>query len=93
MIGVVSLGTTHYEELMHQGDQHGGVFDFKLFKGKEDLHDQDVKQEGVNLNRFIAIFLPLSFIGWILEGVITTLIARYLYRLRPELLGLDGLTS
>jgi len=33
--------------------------------------------------------LPLGFIGWVLEGVITALIARYLHRLRPDLLRLE----
>jgi len=38
----------------------------------------------------MAIVLPLGFIGWVLEGVITSLIARYIHRLRPDLLGLDN---
>jgi len=49
-----------------------------------------MKKEEINLKRFIAIVLPLGFIGWILEGVITTLIARYIYRIRPDLLKLEG---
>ena len=47
------------------------------------------KRARVNLKRFMAIVLPLGFIGWILEGVITTLIARYIHRLRPDLLRLE----
>ena len=42
------------------------------------------------MKRFIAIVLPLGFVGWILEGVITTLIARYIHRIRPDLLKLEG---
>jgi len=86
MIGVVSLGTSHYEELIHQEGK--GLFEFHFSKEKED-HHEGVAEKKVNLNRFIAIILPLGFIGWMMEGVITTLIARYIHRLRPDLLRLD----
>jgi cobalt/nickel transport system permease protein len=89
MIGVVSLGTSHYEELIHQ--QHGGgVFEFKLMKEKEDHQKEETAKGEVNLKRFISILLPLGFFGWLLEGVITSLIARYIRRLRPDLLRLGG---
>jgi cobalt/nickel transport system permease protein len=87
MIGVVSLGTSHYEELIHQEGK--GLFEFHFSKEKED-HHEGVAEQKVNLNRFIAIILPLGFIGWMMEGVITTLIARYIHRLRPDLLRLEG---
>jgi cobalt/nickel transport system permease protein len=87
MIGVVSLGTSHYEELIHQEGK--GLFEFHFSKEKED-HHEGVAEKKVNLNRFIAIILPLGFIGWMMEGVITTLIARYIHRLRPDLLRLEG---
>src|SRR4030042_3230860 len=82
MIGVVSLGTSHYEELIHQEGK--GIFEFHLSKEKEEHHPGEAPEEKVNLRRFMAIVLPLGFIGWILEGVITALIARYIYRLRPD---------
>ncbi len=87
MIGVVSLGASHYEKLIHQEGE--GIFEFHLTKGEEDHHEGEAKETQVNLRRFIAIVLPLGFIGWILEGVITALIARYIYRLRPDLLHLE----
>ena len=87
MIGVVSLGTSHYEELIHQEGK--GIFEFHLSKEKEEHHPGVAVEEKVNLRRFVAIVLPLGFIGWILEGVITALIARYIYRLRPDLLHLE----
>ena len=87
MIGVVGLGTSHYEELIHQEGK--GLLEFHLSKEKED-HHEGVAEQKVNLNRFIAIILPLGFIGWMMEGVITTLIARYIHRLRPDLLRLEG---
>jgi cobalt/nickel transport system permease protein len=86
MIGVVSLGTSHYEELIHKEGK--GIFEFHLSKEKPDQHDVEKKEGEVNLKRFIAIVLPLGFIGWVLEGVITSLIARYIHRLRPDLLRL-----
>jgi cobalt/nickel transport system permease protein len=89
MIGVVSLGTAHYEELIHGEHQHG-IFGFELSGEKADHPEKEMKKEEINLKRFIAIVLPLGFIGWILEGVITTLIARYIYRIRPDLLKLEG---
>ena len=88
MIGVVSLGTSHYEELIHQEGK--GIIEFHLSKEKENQHQESVKESQVNLKRFIAIVLPLGFIGWMMEGVITTLMARYIHRLRPDLLRLEG---
>ena len=87
MIGVVSLGTSHYEELMHE-EGGKGLFEFHLSKEKEDHPKGTAGEKEVNLTRFISIVLPLGFIGWILEGVITTLILRYIHRLRPDLLPL-----
>lgn len=86
MIGVVGLGLSHYEDLIHRSEKHG-IFEFKLLKEKDDLH-QEGKEE-VHLKRFIALVLPLGFLGWILEGIITTLMARYIHRLRPDLLRLE----
>jgi cobalt/nickel transport system permease protein len=87
MIGVVSLGTSHYEELIHHEGK--GMFEFHLLKEKDDHHGEEVKESEVNLKRFMTIVLPLGFVGWILEGVITVLIARYIHRLRPDLLHLE----
>jgi len=87
MIGVVSLGTSHYEELIHQEGK--GFFEFHLSKEKE-VHHEGVAENKVNLKRFMAIVLPLGFIGWVMEGVITILIARYIHRLKPDLLRLEG---
>jgi cobalt/nickel transport system permease protein len=87
MIGVVSLGTSHYEELIHQEGK--GIFEFHLSKEKEEHHPGEAAEEKVNLRRFMAIVLPLGFIGWILEGVITALIAQYIRRMRPDLLHLE----
>jgi cobalt/nickel transport system permease protein len=90
MIGVVSLGISHYEELIHQEGK--GIFEFHFSKEKEEHHPGEVAEEKVNLRRFMAIVLPLGFIGWVLEGVITSLICRYIYRLRPDLLHLEKKT-
>jgi cobalt/nickel transport system permease protein len=87
MIGVISLGTSHYEELIHHEGK--GIFEFHLSKDKGDHHEGEKKESEINLRRFIAIVLPLGFIGWVLEGVITALICRYIYRLRPDLLHLE----
>jgi cobalt/nickel transport system permease protein len=92
MIGVVSLGTSHYEEMIHREDQQG-IFEFEILKEKGDHPEKDVKKDEINLRRFMAIVLPLGFLGWLLEGVITTLIVRYIYRLKPDLLRLEGATS
>jgi cobalt/nickel transport system permease protein len=87
MIGVVSLGASHYEELIHQ--ERKGIIGFEFGKEKEEHQKEGSPEREVNLKRFIAIILPLGFIGWVLEGVITTLIARYIHRLRPDLLRLE----
>ncbi len=87
MIGVVGLGTSHYEKLIHKEGK--GVFEFHLSKEKGDHHEGEKKESEINLRRFIAIVLPLGFVGWLLEGVITALIARYIHRLRPDLLHLE----
>ncbi len=88
MIGVVSLGTSHYEEMIHRGER-GGLFELESGKEKGAAHNGEAKEE-INLRRFIAIVLPLGLIGWVLEGVITLLMARYIYRIRPDLLRLEG---
>ncbi len=88
MIGVVSLGTSHYEELIHQEQE--GIFGFEFGKEKEVHPTEAGPEKEVNLKRFISIILPLGFIGWVLEGMITVLVARYIQRLRPDLLRLEG---
>jgi cobalt/nickel transport system permease protein len=84
MIGLVSLGTSHYEELIHQEGK--GIIELHLSKEKADEHQAGIPEGKINLKRFITIVIPLGFIGWLLEGMITSLIARYIYRLRPDLL-------
>jgi cobalt/nickel transport system permease protein len=88
MIGVVGLGVSHYKELIHQ-DGEKGIFEFKLLKEKHDQHGKEKEKGEVNMRRFVAIVLPLGCLGWLLEGVVTTLIARYIHRLRPDLLVLE----
>jgi cobalt/nickel transport system permease protein len=86
MIGVVSLGISHYEELMHH---EKGTIGLEFGKEKETHHVQPGGKTEINLNRWIkAIALPLFF-GWILEGIITALMIKYIYRLRPDLLHLE----
>ena len=88
MIGVVGLGVSHYEELIHQ-EKEKGIFEFKLLGEKGDEHGKAQEKGEINLKRFMAIVLPLGFLGWILEGIITTLIMKYIHRLRPDLLRLE----
>jgi cobalt/nickel transport system permease protein len=90
MIGVVGVGTSHYEELIHQGRK--GIVGFEFSKEEEHHPEKGATEKEVNLKRFIAIVLPLGFIGWVLEGVITVLIIRYIHRLRPDLLRLENET-
>ena len=89
MIGVVGLGVPHYEELIHQ-ESGTGLFDFKLLRDETDHHEMEDTGKEVNLKRFVAVVLPLGCLGWILEGVITCLIIRYIHRLRPDLLRLKS---
>ena len=88
MIGVVSLGTSHYEELIHQEEE--GMIGFEFGKEKEAHQKESAPEKEANLKRFISIILPLGFIGWVLEGIITVLVTRYIQRLRPDLLRLKG---
>ncbi len=88
MIGVVSLGTSHYEELIHQ--EKGGIIGFEFGKEKEAHQTEATPEKEVNLKRFISVILPLGFIGWVLEGIITVLVARYIRRMRPDLVRLEG---
>jgi cobalt/nickel transport system permease protein len=89
MIGAVSLGTRHYEVLIHH-EEEGGILGFELGKGEREHPETEPKRDEVNLKRFMTIVLSLGFVGWILEGVITTLILKYIHRLRPDLLKLEG---
>jgi cobalt/nickel transport system permease protein len=88
MIGVVSLGASHYEDLIHQ-ERGKGIIGFEFGKEKQGHQEKGMPGKEVNLKRFIAIVLPLGFIGWVLEGIITALIARYIWRLRSDLLRLE----
>ncbi len=88
MIGVVSLGIPHYEALMHQGEGEG-IFEFKFFKGDDHPHTPPKEQGEVHLGRFATVVLSLGCLGWILEGIITTFILRYINRLKPDLLRLE----
>lgn len=87
MIGVVSLGTSHYEDMIHQ-ERGKGIIDFEFGKEEEGHREKGIPEKEVNLKRFINIVLPLGFIGWILEGIITALITRYIHRMRPDSLRL-----
>lgn len=87
MIGVVGLGISHYDDLIHQHEGHG-IFEFKLLKERHDHSGEEREKGGVNFRRFIAIVLSLGFFGWLLEGTISTLILRYIHRLRPDLIPL-----
>ena len=89
MIGVVGLGVPHYEELIHH-EEEAGILGFGLGKEKAERTEGKAVEYEVNLRRFIAVVLPLGCLGWILEGVITCLIIRYIHRLRPDLLRLKG---
>ena len=91
MIGIVSLGVSHYEQLIHQEGK--GIIGFEFGKEKESSPQESGPEKDVNLKRFVMILLPFTFIGWILEGVITSLIARYIHKLRPDLLRLHGKIS
>ena len=43
MIGVVSLGTSHYEELIHQEGK--GIFEFASFKREGGAHQGEAPKE------------------------------------------------
>lgn len=85
MIGIVRLGVSHYEELLHHREEKG-LFDFKLLKDKKE-HSEETGDR-LNFKRFATLVLSFGFIGWLLEGAITALIVRYIERLRPDLLRL-----
>lgn len=87
MLGVVGLGVSHYEAMIHAQSEEG-LFDFKLLKGKESHPPMAQAKDEIHFKRFVAIVLPLGLVGWLLEGVITVMIVNYLRRLRPDLLGL-----
>jgi len=89
MIGTVALGTTHYEALIHH-EEEGGILGFELGREKKEHPEAEPQGREVNLRRFMTIALSLGFIGWVLEGVMTTLILKYIQRLRPDLLRLEG---
>jgi len=87
MIGVLSLGVSHYEELVHHRSE-GGFLEVKLLKEHDHDQGKEWKEREINLKRFIAVILPLSLVGWVLESLISALTIRYIHRLRPELLRL-----
>ncbi len=87
MIGIVSLGVPHYEELIHRHEGQG-MFEFKLLQERHDRSGEEREKGEIHFRRFVAIVLSLGFLGWVLEGILTTFILRYIDRLRPDLIPL-----
>jgi ABC-type Co2+ transport system permease subunit len=43
-------------------------------------------EDGINFSRFAKTVFILSPLGWILESVITGLVVKYVFRVRPDLI-------
>lgn len=78
MLGIVYLSHISPERLGNIGhliSEAGG--------GADALHDAG---SGINFPRFAKTVFVLSPLGWILEAVITGLVVKYVYRVRPDLI-------
>ncbi len=51
-----------------------------------DTNGQRLLEDGINFSRFAKTVFILSPLGWILESVITGLVVKYVYRVRPDLI-------
>lgn len=86
MIGIVGLGSQHYKQLIHK-ERDSKLFEISILKKKE---FKENGEKEINFSRFAKIILSLGAIGWFLEGIITTLIIKYINRLRPDLIRINS---
>lgn len=95
MIGIVGVSNldssarvpVHTEELSFRNPFEHGLVTAEL--GAEAHASQDGGAgEPLDIGTFARLVLLLGSVGWLLEGVLTGLIASYVQRVRPDLLGL-----
>jgi cobalt/nickel transport system permease protein len=86
MIGFVSVSN-----LNPSIEKINSIKDQNVFLEKTDLltHNHG-KNEAINVYRFSKTVILMSFIGWILEALITGFVIKYIHRIRPPLI-LNGL--
>lgn len=80
-VGVVYLGTQNLGTLIHKGED--GFLSLELGQPQENQLENVLH---IDFTRFLSITLPLGFIGWVLESLISSALLSYLAKEKPDIL-------
>jgi cobalt/nickel transport system permease protein len=92
LIGIVAIGHAEPDRQMHPAPVAEGGLGAALsegilgnvFLGGEEEHAH--AGEEINIGRFAGLALGLGFIGWLIEAIITGVIAQFVWRVQPDLI-------
>lgn len=85
MIGVVYISQVNPERALHiEENSAGKILVFELHGEHEEQGIPTDKR--INITKFARIVLFLGMFGWILEAMISSLVIRYISRVRPNLI-------
>ncbi|HEX2987082.1 MAG TPA: energy-coupling factor ABC transporter permease [Chloroflexota bacterium] len=95
MFGIVALSNVNPGQVTHEeGAPRPSTLTFRNPVGQGALsiepfphEEQPGPAQGIDLFTFMRLVLGLGSVGWILEALITGLIAGYVARVRPDLMG------
>lgn len=78
MLGIVYISQVSPEKIGDIGHLVTGT--------GSNMNDLSMLENGINFSRFAKTVFILSPLGWILESVITGLVVKYVFRIRPDLI-------
>lgn len=78
MLGIVYISHVSPEKIENIGHLVSGTWN--------DAGELRSREGGINFSRFAKALLILSPLGWILESVITGIVVKYVFRVRPDLI-------
>ena len=78
MLGVVYISHVSPEEIENIGHSVSGTGTI--------TNELRAREDGINFSRFAKTVFILSPLGWVLESVITGLVVKYVFRVRPDLI-------
>ena len=78
MLGVVYISHVSPEEIENIGHSVSGT--------GANTNELRAREDGINFSRFAKTVFILSPLGWVLESVITGLVVKYVFRVRPDLI-------
>ena len=82
MIGIVGITQINPGEFIHHHEYNHQTH-LEEHEHQTSSHEEQVK---ISLARFTKIIIPLAFIGWVIEGLVTSAIVGFIDKVRPDLL-------